>query len=107
MVNINGSEHGDVWIDEKIDRIWEEYLWAGIHIVGAIKAKAWDQFWEYVNYASYLEELLNGFSVDEHGEFIRKRFGDVCVKVFGRNYAYMAEGLLREYLRVSGIKRKL
>ncbi len=98
-----GKEHKRVWIYEKLDRIWEEYLWAGIHMVEAVKAKAWDQFWEYLDYADCLEELLKEFSIDEHGDFFQKRFGDVCEKVFGKNYARLADGLLKEYLRVSGM----
>jgi len=97
------NEHKRIWIYERIDRIWEEYLWAEIHMVEAIKARAFDQFWEYLDYASCLEDLIREFSVDEHAEFIQKRFGDVCMKVFGENYARLADKLLKEYIRISGI----
>ncbi|RLE41895.1 hypothetical protein DRJ19_05095 [Candidatus Woesearchaeota archaeon] len=97
------NEYKRIWIYEKLDRIWEEYLWAEIHMVETIKARVFDQFWEYVDYASCLEDLIKEFSADEHAEFIQKRFRDVCMKVFGENYARSADELLKEYGRVSRI----
>jgi len=106
------SDEEDSIYDElgrpSLEEAWEEYLYAEIGMVEAIKNADWEAFRDLFNYANELEKIIRTrFGEKEIAEFLENELGKVGVRIYGKDYWRVADGLLEEFCRICiGISRR-